>query len=473
MLPSCNQETPRAKLICPVLAVVGLLSCTLATTGGDVTGWRTDGSGNYPKAQPPLEWSPTKNVVWRTPMPGKSNSIPVLLGQRIFICSEQCMLLCLDREDGKILWKKTSSYDELEIAPEVQERLKVELAEAAQLAKKEAAVAKEIDQLQRKLKADMTPKEEGDKQLKPLRKQSEDLQNERKKLTLAERYTHPGTHPTAGYSSPTPVTDGRDVFVAFGDGLVACFDLEGNRKWLKLIEHSNAGYAHSGSPILVGNKVLIHFTDLVALDAKTGAESWRLKRSTSHGTPLVTRIGDVAVVLTPTGAIVRAEDGKVLADRLGSCGSNSPVLHDGCVYYVRGAVNAVRLPASVAEPVKVATLWKANVKGGGYWFSSPVVHDGLLYAANDEGLLSVVDAATGELVYEERLKLGGSTYPSVSVAGNRIYISSDKGTTAVVQPGREYKELARNTLEPFRSSLVFDGKRMYVRTAKYLYCIGE
>src|SRR5438552_1952047 len=57
---------------------------------------------------------------------------------------------------------------------------------------------------------------------------------------------------------------------------------------MKLIEHSNAAYARSGSPILAGDKLLIHFTDLVALDAKTGSEAWRVKRPTSHGTPLVT-----------------------------------------------------------------------------------------------------------------------------------------------------------------------------------------
>jgi outer membrane protein assembly factor BamB len=287
------------------------------------------------------------------------------------------------------------------------------------------------------------------------------------------RYSQPGTHPYAGYSAPTPVTDGKDVFVAFGNGLVACFELDGNRKWLKLIEHSNASFAHSGSPILVGDRLLIHFTDLVALDTKTGSESWRLKHPTSHGTPVVTRIGEVDVVLTPKGAMVRAEDGKLLADKLGSCGSNSPVLHKSTVYFVRGAVQAVRLPESAVETKKVPVLWKGNVKGGGYWFSSPVVHEGLLYAANDQGILSVLDTESGELVYEERLNVRGATYPSISLAGNRIYVSSDSGETVVVQPGREFKELARNKLEPFRSSLVFEGKRVYVRTAKHLYCIGE
>jgi outer membrane protein assembly factor BamB len=436
-------------------------------------GWRTDGSGAYLRAQPPLEWSPTKNVVWRTPMPGYGVSHPVPLDHRVFICAEPCTLLCLHRDDGKILWQKTSSYAELEIDPDTRAQLKIQLAETAELNKKQSAVQKEMDQLNRSLTKEKTPRKEIDKALQPFRKRIEEINKEKQKLTVAVRYTQPGTHPYAGYSAPTPVTDGTNVFVAFGNGLMACYDLDGNRKWLQLIEHSNAAFAHSGSPVLVGGKLLIHFTDLVALDPKTGKEVWRLKHGTSHGTPLVTRIGDVDVVLTPRGALVRAEDGKLLTDRLGSCGSNSPILHERTVYYVRGGVNAYRLPQSVAPPVKVQPLWKGKIKGDGYWFSSPVVHEGLLYATSDQGTLSVLGAGSGELIYEKRLNLRGSIYPSISLAGDHLYVSSDNGTTVVLKPGREYQELARNSLEPFRSSLVFEGKRLYVRTEKHLYCIGE
>jgi outer membrane protein assembly factor BamB len=469
MLFSCPGAS-RARL---VLVAVLLFLGTLTASAGEVIGWRTDGSGSYPKAQPPLEWSPTKNVVWSTPMPGYGVSHPVLLGRRIFICSEPATLLCLKRDDGKVLWQKTSNYSELDIAPDVRERIKVEQAEMAAIARKESAIRKEMEALQRSLSKDQAPKEEIEKKLQPFRKQLNEFNKEREKLPLGVLYTQPGTHPTAGYSAPTPVTNGTEVYVAFGNGLVACYDLDGNRKWLKLIEHSNAPYAHSGSPVLAGDKVLIHFTDLVALEAKTGMESWRLKRPTSHGTPLVTRVGDVDVVLTPKGALVRARDGKVLAEGLGSCGANSPVLHEGTVYYVHGNATAVRLPESLTEPVKLPVLWKGRVKSSGYGFSSPVVFEGLLYSTNDKSLLTVLDAATGKVVYEERLDLRGDAYPSISLAGNRIYVSSETGETVVLAAGREYKELARNKLEEFRSSLVFEGKRVYIRTAKHLYCIGE
>jgi outer membrane protein assembly factor BamB len=455
------------------LALSVLSFCVSSAPAGDVIGWRTDGTGSYPKAQPPLEWSPTKHVVWKTPMPKPSNSLPVLLGQRLFICADPGTLQCFDREDGKLIWQKNSNYDELEISDEVRKQFEAEVAEVKERKKKQSAIHKEMDQLHRMLIKDKAAKEEIEAKIKPFRKQIDELEKEIRKFLVAERYTMPPTHGDAGYSTPTPLTDGKHVWVAFGSGLMACFDLEGNRKWLKLIEHSNAAFAHSGSPILAGGHLVIHYTDLVALNPKTGEEVWRVKRPTKHGTPTVARVDDTDVIFTPNGTMVRADTGKVLAEGLGHCGANSPILHEGCVYWVSNQVNAIRLPTSLKEPVKPEKLWKASIKFGGYGFSSPVIHDGLLYAANDQGILSVLDIKDGKLVYEERLNHDGTTYPSISVAGNRIYVSSDRGTMLVLQPGREYKELARNKLEPFRSSLVFDGKRLYLRTHKNLYCIGE
>src|ERR1700736_6338965 len=110
------RRTARARLgLVAVLLSLG----THPAAAGDIIGWRTDGTGSYPKAQPPLEWSTTKNVGWCTPMPGYGVSQPVLLGNRLFICAEPGTLLCLNRDDGKILWEKTSKYSDLELAPEV------------------------------------------------------------------------------------------------------------------------------------------------------------------------------------------------------------------------------------------------------------------------------------------------------------------------------------------------------------------
>jgi outer membrane protein assembly factor BamB len=456
-----------------LLALSGVVTLSLYALPAETIGWRTDGTGNYPKAQPPVEWSTIKNVVWKTPMPGPSNSIPVLLGDRIFICSEPCMLLCLDKKDGRILWQKNNSVDELDLAPEVRDKLKLEQAEAARLDKQISAVGREAESLRRKLKENPTAKGEIDKQVSELQGKTDALKEQKQKLTLAARYTERGKQPTAGYSSPTPATNGKEVFVAFGNGLVACFDVDGKRQWLKLVEQSTAPFAHANSLVLVGDKVLIHFADMVALNVKNGAEVWRLKKAPTHGTPVHARVGNTDVVVTPHGLMVRVSDGTVLAEGLGRCGANSPILHDNVAYFISGNATAVQLPQSLPQSAKLQPLWKGRVKGGGYWFPSPVLHNELLYAIDDRGIFSVLEANTGKLVYEERIELGGTHYPSVSVAGKNVYLSTDKGNTLVVKTGPKFEVVGRNELEPFRSSPVFEGKRMFVRTQKHLYCIGE
>jgi len=73
-------------------------------------GWRSNGSGVHPDANPPTVWSTQKNVVWTTKLPSRSNAQSVVAGDRIFICAEPLTLICLNRADGKILWQRTNSY---------------------------------------------------------------------------------------------------------------------------------------------------------------------------------------------------------------------------------------------------------------------------------------------------------------------------------------------------------------------------
>ena len=88
------------------------------------------------------------------------------------------------------------------------------------------------------------------------------------------------------------------------------------------------------------------------------------------------------------------------------------------------------------------------------------------------GGLIVNDAATGAVVYEKTLDLGkGTCYPSVTFAGGFLFVSSDNGKTLVLRPGREYQEVAANTLEPFRGSPVFLDDRLYIRGFQNLYCL--
>ncbi|MBY0522612.1 MAG: PQQ-binding-like beta-propeller repeat protein [Gemmataceae bacterium] len=435
-------------------------------------GWRTDGTGSYPRATPPRTWAVDKNVVWRTKMPDWSNATPVIVGDKLLVCSEPGMLLCVGLTDGKVLWQKENSYQDVVLSPAQKQQLEAEEKLADAILAKVRLAEMESAAVRKKLAAHPDSKEELQKKLDELKTQTEGFKLKLKDYPLAGKFHQPHKDGTGGFSSPTPTTDGKNVYVIFGNGLAACYDLDGNRKWIQNVEHSTAPYGHGSSPLLVGNKLLVHFADLVALDVKDGSESWRTKLSPNHGTPIHTRIGNVDVAIHPNGLLVRVSDGVVLADKLGSSGPNSPLLHDGIVYFVRNDARAVKLPADLTA--KPDPIWKGRLTGSGYWFSSPVYHEGLIYGLSAMGILNVVDAGTGKVVYEQRLAFGsGQVYPSIAVAGGLLFISSDEGITLVLEPGREYKEVAKNTLEKFRSTPVFQGKRMYIRGREYLYCIGE
>ena len=93
--------------------------------------------------------------------------------------------------------------------------------------------------------------------------------------------------------------------------------------------------------------------------------------------------------------------------------------------------------------------------------------------ARSEMFLLVVDAQTGEVVHQRKLPLEGTVYSSVTLAGGRLYFTSEAGTTVILTCGREPKQIARNRLERLRSSPVFAEKRLYLRTLGRLYCIGQ
>ena len=94
--------------ICVALCLVGG-----AVLAGPVVGWRTDGTSQYPKAVPVTSWSPTENILWESKMPGWSNASPVIVGDRLFVCSERTKLVCVQLSDGKILWTKSINYEDL------------------------------------------------------------------------------------------------------------------------------------------------------------------------------------------------------------------------------------------------------------------------------------------------------------------------------------------------------------------------
>lgn len=431
------------------------------------TSWRTDGSGRYPDAQPPLTWSKTNNVAWKTVMPARSHASPALAADRLFVCAEQSTLICVSLTDGRILWQRTNTYFDI-LQP-------AELSKA----KEEEAIGREI---QNKLKGQEKSLREASDKLKKaatdeaLKKEVEDLKQQvvqtKKELQPFEKYRLPPTEGSNGYSTPTPVCDSKHVYVLFGTGIAACYDFDGNRQWAVAIERPTQGWGHSASPVLAGGKLLVHILGINALDPKTGQTLWQAKSGIKWGTSVHTRIGNTDVVVTPGGDAVRVGDGRILASKLGQVEFCAPIVHDNIAYFIENGGKAVKLTDPVDDKMTPQPLWKTDPDKDRY-YASPVFHEGLIYTVNQKPVLSVIDAADGKVIYSNKLSVKGTIYSSLAMAGGRIYITTENGTTFVLAPGREFKLLAENKLEDIRSCPVFAGKRIYFRTAKTLYCIGE
>ena len=447
-----------------------VLAAVLAASqspAGSLTGWRGDNTGVYPDAQPPVSWSTSSNVVWKAKLPSWSNASPLILGDKLFVCSEPATLVCVALKDGAILWTRTNVYADI-LSPEETAKAKADSVKAEGL----LAQIKPLREDTRK-NAEALKKTPDDAALKTkkdeLKNQLAPLEGELKRYST---YSLPATHEANGFSTPTPTTDGKVVYALFGNGVAACYDVDGNRKWARLVEKPTQGWGHSGSPVFVDGKLIVHVLKVTALDPSNGSTLWQTDSGSSWGSPVQTRIGDVGIIVTPGGDIIRVSDGRKLAQKVSGLAYCAPVVQNGIVYFVQRGGKAIRLPAAAADAIQPETVWETKPKDDRY-YASPVVQDGLIYAVTQHGDWSVIDAANGQIVYEHKLGLEGTVYPSVTLAGGLLFVSSDNGKTVILQPGREYKEIARNSLEAFRSCPVFVGQRAYVRGHDSLWCLGK
>jgi outer membrane protein assembly factor BamB len=338
-----------------------------------------------------------------------SNACPVVLGNQVFICEEPDTLLALNVADGNVLWKLSNSY---------------------------AAV--------------LPPAE-------------------------AEACKLPATHPVNGYTSPTPVTDGVNVYAVYCSGVVTGVTPEGKRLWGRVLParpHHN-GWGHSASPRVVDGMLLVHFGNkMFALDAKTGADKWVADAPSGFGSPFVARLDGAAVVITSNGDMFAVADGRKLASAVFKFPWNGPVVKDNVIYKVdEDGAAAFSLTPDAAG--KLPSLWTTPQVPKGRYYATAIVDDGLVYNVSQGGVLVVLDAKTGAVVYQQALNVGGCAYPSATLAGGRLYVSGDTGVTVVAKLGRTYEELARNTLTPFRASPVFIGDSMLIRTNNGLCRVQE
>ena len=400
------------------------------------------------------------------------------MGDRLFLCSEPDTLLCVSAKDGTILWSSSTTYLDA-VSEDQREQARAQQARANELPRKLKELEAARDE--KSVEFSKTPDKPG------LKEEQARLEGEIKKasddLKALAFFVLPKTCEDTGYATPTPASDGERVYVAFGSGIVTCYDLVGHRRWVRRLQTHPATYSEprlygvQESPLLAGGQLLVHFLKLTALDPATGKTNWEAEAGIHFASPVLMRVGDAEAVLTASGDVFRISDGKHLASKiwpseglpLNTC--CSPVVQGNTAYLVGKGGGAVRFTPSKEGGLATETLWESKAIRD-WCVASPVYADGLLYTLQKGGKFVALDAGNGKPVYVEMLAIKGDNYPSLVLAGPYLYASNNTGETVVLKVGREFQEVARNTLEPFWASLVFSGTRMYVRGQTNLYCIG-
>jgi outer membrane protein assembly factor BamB len=432
----------------------------------------------------------SKNVRWMTPLPGRSTSTPLLVGGRLFVMAEPDELLCLDSGSGRILWRAAvNCYEALTPA-----QRQANPAFAAQIDPLVARLGKEEDPVRR-------VRLRGEIQKALLR-----IDEATFKLPLDGHFeSHFGI---VGFTMPTPVSDGKHVYVWSGMGVAACFDLAGKRRWITRVETGEILYGSSAA--LAGGVLVVHLNGLYGLDAQSGKLLWEQRKVRSNMAALLgATLAGQPVIVTQQGSVVRPADGELLfVQRDAVSAWAPPVILGDRVYAPQHGVNALRVfdfslvKGAPWKPRLVSRLeMPAEVSRGkgGRWIDrstagSPLIHDGLVYQADIYQTLYVSELSSGRLLYRQEMELSGLThYNAVAVAasptlvGRHVLVCDNQGTTLVLEPGRKYKVVARNRLAtqidrrlpiPAQETIgyappIADGKRLYLRGEAHLYCIGE
>jgi outer membrane protein assembly factor BamB len=411
-------------------------------------------NGTSPGANPPVEWSPTKNVRWKVEIPGQASASPIVWNNRVFVLTAvptdrkapasrearsatpsspprrggggapnrgaapsnyyQFMVLCLDRNTGQELWRKVA----------------------------------------------------------------------------AEQVPHEPGHQTNTFASGSPMTDGRFLYVSFGSVGIFCYDLQGNLQWKTDLGdmQTRNGFGEGASPALHQDTLVVPWDHeaqsfIAALDARTGDIRWKVNRDevTTWATPLIVEHQGRMQVIANGSNRVRSydlKDGRLLWE-CGGQASNpipSPVVQGDLVYCMTGyrgyAVYAIPLDSmgDITDSDQIA--WSRTDTGP--YVSSPVLYGGQLYFTKGrDAILSSLDIKTGEpLIEQVRLPGLNTMYASPVAAAGRVYFTSREGATIVLKHGPKFEVLATNRMdEGIDASPALVGNQMFLRRERHLYCI--
>jgi outer membrane protein assembly factor BamB len=296
-------------------------------------------------------------------------------------------------------------------------------------------------------------------------------------------------HQFNSYASSTPVTDGSHVWVSFlaqPRAVVACYDLDGVKKWEKSPGDFHSVHGFCSPPVPYKDLIILNVDQddpaafIVALDKTTGAERWRIHRPgvRSYCPPLIFEAaGRPQLVLSGSNHVTSYDPatGKVLWEIDGPTEQfvASFVQQDGLLFMTGGFpqrhVLAIR-PDGIGDVTATHIAWRTT-KGAGY-VPSPIAWDHHVFLFNDDGVATCWEAKSGKQCWQERL--GRHFNASPIAAEGRLYVTDSEGKTYVLLAGPVFEVLKKNELgEECSASPAVSGGNLFYRTAHHLWCIGK
>lgn len=436
------------------VTAVGVCLVGAVSLGADWPHWRgPNASGVAPDRTLPIRWSVTENVAWKAPIAGAGVSTPIVSGDRVYVTSQ---LGAGVRREGNhprlVQGADASAQGERALAVETAAGAgrsgTVFVVEAFARADGKRIWERRIDAA-----GDLTP-----------------------------------VHDKHNLATPSPVSDGTLVYAWFGTGQLVALDRGGAVVWQRHLATENGAFdiqwGHGSSPVLHGDMLILLCDQpaksyLIAIDKKTGKDRWKADRGqgrSSYSTPLVIDGSFGTEIIVNSTERIDAYDAKT-GTFLWHAGDNSrfavptPVFHDGVIYASRGYRSGpyMALKPGGRGDASSKILWR--VATGAPYVSSLLYYDGIVYMANDVGVLTAVDAATGERVWQERVD--GVFSASPVAGGGHVYFVSENGDTVVVKAGRAPQVVARNAIgERAVASPAISNGQVFIRTDKHVFSIG-
>ena len=434
-----------------VIAIGALFVVTASLSANTWPHWRGPAASGIAVGAVPATWSATQNVAWSSALEGSGVSSPIVTADRVFVTSQA--------GDGR---RQEGRH------PTLAQGVDPAAAGESTLARRTrrdgvAFIVEAFDRASgKRLWMHETPAEG---ELPPV-------------------------HDKHNLSSASPVTDGERVYAWFGTGQLVALDAAGKPLWKRNLARDYApfdiNWGHASSPVLFNDSLILlcyhaQMSYLLALDKRTGAVKWKVDKPAG-----VESWSSPVVIAGPAGPelIVNSSTGvESFNPATGASLWHYPEINrfpipvamedQGVLYLSRGYRSspfmAIRLGGK-GDITSSHVAWR--VPTGGPYVSSLIHYQGVIYMSGENGILSAVDAASGQRLWQERV---GGVFTASPIAGDgKVYFVSETGETIVLKAGRTFAVLSRNKLDGhFVASPAAAGGRLFLRADDRLFAVGQ